>query len=222
MSPGESADGPPAGFVLAGGRSSRMGRDKSLIALGGRPLVAHALEILQGAGLSTCLAGAGTGLEKYGPVVADAEPGRGPLGGICAALTATAAPQAVFLPVDTPFMPTSLIAYLIDEAIVTGAAVTVASLNGAVQPFPVVLGRRTLPVLEGLLEAGRGGCLAGFEAAAAHFGEAVAVVPVEIVVQSGQVVHPGGLPAVFWFLNVNTPDGVRRANAVRDWLHPVS
>jgi molybdopterin-guanine dinucleotide biosynthesis protein A len=155
-------------------------------------------------------------------VVADEEPGRGPLGGICAALAATSAPQAVFLPVDMPFVPSSLILYQMGHAAVTGAAVTLFTLNGAVQPFPVVLGRRTLPVLKALLDAGRGSCLGGFEAAAAHFGERLALLPVEALVQSGQVVHPGGLPAALWFLNVNTPEGLRWAGRVHEWLHPVS
>lgn len=226
MSLGEGAEmagGPAAGFVLAGGRSSRMGTDKALILLGGRPLIAHALDILRGAGLSASLAGAGAGLERFAQVVADEEPDRGPLGGICSALAMTPAAQAVFLPVDMPFLPPSLILYLIGHAVVTGVPVTVTAVSGAVQPFPVVIGRATLPVLKDLLDAGRGGCLSAFEAAAAHFGQQVAVLPVEILVQCGQVVHPrGGLPAALWFLNVNTPEGFRRASAVHDCLHRVS
>jgi len=199
-----------------------MGTDKSLISLGGSPLVAHALEILRGAGLSASLAGAGAGLEEFAEVVADEEPERGPLGGICAALARMSEQFAVFLPVDMPFAPSSLILYLIDRAVVTGAPVTVSSLNGGVQTFPVVLERGTLPVLKRLLDAGRGGCLTAFEAAAAQGGQRLAVIPAEILAQCGQVVDPGGLPAAFWYLNVNTPEGLGRAGAVYDWLHRVS
>src|SRR5215510_2774451 len=35
------------GFVTAGGRSSRMGRDKAWLELGGRPMIAHVLDALR-------------------------------------------------------------------------------------------------------------------------------------------------------------------------------
>ena len=97
------------GFVLAGGQSSRMGQDKALLLFAGRPLVAHALSIFSRAGIAASIAGvrssARTALEAFAPVVEDAEPGLGPLAGICAALASTSARYAVFLPVDLPLLP---------------------------------------------------------------------------------------------------------------------
>ena len=73
-----------------------MGSDKALVEFGGRPLIAHAVGILKAAGLPVSIAGARpenrASLESYAPVISDAEPGLGPLGGICAALQSTAAP----------------------------------------------------------------------------------------------------------------------------------
>lgn len=202
-----------AGFVLAGGRSSRMGQDKALVSFAGQPLVQHALSVLRNAGLEASLAGASSSLAAFAPVVEDCESGRGPLGGICAALASTAARLAVFLPVDLPLLPVSLVDYLLHHAQITGMAVTLPSVNGFAQTFPVVVDRAVLPVLEAELAAGRGGCFSAFQAAAVSLGQPVSVVAVELLVQSGQAAHPDCLPAAYWFLNINTVADLRRAEA---------
>lgn len=203
------------GFVLAGGQSSRMGEDKALIRFAGRPLVERALEILRGAGLTASIAGAraGSALQAFAPVVADAEAGLGPLSGICAAFESTEAQWAVFLPVDLPLMPAGLIAFLLDHARMTGRAVTLASVNGFAESFPAVVDRAALPALRRELDAGRGGCFAGFQAACAGLNQPMTVVAVEMAVQAGQIAHPDGFPAARWFLNVNRPEDLRRAEA---------
>jgi molybdopterin-guanine dinucleotide biosynthesis protein A len=199
------------GFVLAGGRSNRMGVDKALVLLDGRPLVDHALGILRESGLAASLAGGQAALAAFATVIEDGQPGLGPLSGICAALASTHVRWSVFISVDLPLLPASLLHFLLDHASTTGRAVTVPSVNGFAQTFPVVLDRAVLPMLQRELEAGRGGCFAGFQAAAASRGEAVTVVPVEPLIQCGQISHPWSLPAARWFLNVNTDQELRRA-----------
>ncbi len=203
------------GFVLAGGRSTRMGVDKALVPFCGRPLLEHALALLREAGLSATIAGARSALSGFAPVVDDSEPGRGPLTGVCTALRSCTARRAVFVPVDLPLLPASLIRYLLHHARVTGRIVTVASLNGFAQTFPVVVDREALPVLELELASGRAGCYSGFLAAAADLGQPVTVIAVEKAVQPGQIVDPRGLPPVRWFLNVNAPADLRLAEGHR-------
>jgi len=199
------------GFVLAGGRSSRMGVDKALVLLDGEPLVAHALGIVRDAGLAASLAGGQAELVAFATVIEDGQPGLGPLGGICAALASTHARWSVFISVDLPLLPPSLLQFLLDYARTTGRTVTVPAVNGFAQTFPAVLDRAALPMLQREFEAGRGGCFAGFQAAAASRGESVTVIPVEPLVQCGQISHPRSLPAARWFLNVNTDQDLRRA-----------
>jgi molybdenum cofactor guanylyltransferase len=207
-----------AGFVLAGGQSSRMGRDKALLPFAGRPLIEHALTILRDAGLSTTIAGANpaaqSALAAYAQIIPDPQPGLGPLAGICAALEAASARYVVFLPIDLPLIPPSLIEYLLHHAQVTGCAVTLPSINGFLQTFPAVLDRSVLPVLKTELDSGRRGCFSAFKAAAESFRQPIAGVAVELLVQAGQVAHPFGLPSMRWFLNVNTPRDLERAAAV--------
>jgi molybdopterin-guanine dinucleotide biosynthesis protein A len=78
-----------SGAVLAGGTSTRMGRDKALIDLGDRRLVQVAVDALTAAGATEVFVVGGdmTALEALGLlVVPDEFPGEGPLGGVITAL----------------------------------------------------------------------------------------------------------------------------------------
>ena len=214
------AGGPPraaeivsdaAGFVLAGGASSRMGTDKALVPLAGMPLIQRSLAILREAGLKASIAGARFPIANIAPVVEDTAPDLGPLAGVCAALASTSEQWAVFLSVDLPLIPSSLISYLLRHACITGAAVTLASVSGFAQTFPAVVDRAVLPGLSADLDAGRSGCFSALRTAAASLARPMAVLPVELLAQAGHAVHPAGLPAALWFINVNTPADLERA-----------
>ena len=213
---GIKKDEDAAGFVLAGGRSSRMGTDKAMLFFAGQPLIVRALAILRQAGLRASIAGARSNLASFAPIVEDeaTEPasGEGPLGGICAALASTPARWAVFVPVDLPLLPASLLSFLLHHARLTGRAVTLPSLNGFAQTFPVVLDRAVLPTLHAELSSGRRGCFAAFKAATSSLSQPVSTVAVEHLVQAGRLDHPTALPAVYWFLNVNTPADLELAS----------
>jgi molybdopterin-guanine dinucleotide biosynthesis protein A len=208
------------GFVLAGGKSSRMGRDKALLEFAGKPLVAHALSIFEAAGIPAMIAGAASpalrSLPLFAPIVEDVSPGLGPLSGICAALSATSARYAVFLSVDQPMIPASLLVYLLRRARITGSSVTVPSVSGFTQTFPAVLDRAALPALQNELNSQRYGCFSAFQAAAAALRQSVSSVAVELLAQTGEVSDPLALPPIHWFINLNTPDDLVRAKALRD------
>jgi molybdopterin-guanine dinucleotide biosynthesis protein A len=223
-SPARDSHCDAAGFVLAGGQSSRMGEDKALITFAGRPLIVRALGILRQAGFEPSIAGARSALASFAPVVEDSAPqaGLGPLAGICSALAATTTPHAAFITVDLPLLPSSLIVYLLHHATVTGAVVTVPAISGFAQTFPAVIHRSALPILQSQLESSNRGCFSAFQVAAATLNQPFSVLPVEPLVQSGQISHPDGLPAAFWFLNVNGRQDLTRAEALVSLSLPVS
>lgn len=202
-----AADSDCEAFVLAGGRSSRMGQDKAQIVLKGVALIEHALAILGVAGFSPRIAGARANLSCIAPTVQDDPvwPGLGPLSGICPALEATSAPLAVFLPVDLPLLPPSVISYLVHHALATGSAITVASICGFVETFPVVIHAAAAATLHASLRSGNRRCLQAFEDAAAALSRPFTVLPVELLLQAGQVDDPRGLPPRAWFTSINTP-----------------
>jgi molybdopterin-guanine dinucleotide biosynthesis protein A len=220
--PDRVANWDAAGFVLAGGQSRRMGRDKALVELVGKPLVAHVLDTLRAAGLNAAIAGARSDLSGYASVVADAEADRGPLSGICAALRSTAAECAVFVSVDLPLLPASLLEYMVAHARAARNVATIVSVNGFPQTFPAVVRRSALTALQNELAEGRGGCFAAFGAAAAQVSETIAVLPVENLVQAGQAVHPDGLPTARWFSNLNSQNEVDRISKYLGARHRVS
>ena len=82
---------PFAGAVLCGGASRRMGRDKALIVVEGRPLAVRVADAIAAAGATRVVAVGGDvdALRNAGlHAVPDTEPGAGPLAGLVTALDA--------------------------------------------------------------------------------------------------------------------------------------
>ena len=98
-----------AAIILAGGRSSRMGEDKSSLRFRGKTLLRHMEDMLNHAGLEN--------IYVSGPDhIADEIRRRGPLGGIHAVLRhiGDAHAHLVFAPVDMPALNAGLIRRLMD------------------------------------------------------------------------------------------------------------
>ena len=146
-----------AGFVLAGGRSSRMGRDKSLLELDGEALVARAARRVEAA--AGCVAIVGD-LARHGhfgwPVVADLRPGEGPLAGIEAALASPhAARWNLIVACDMPFLDPALLQRLFGEARLKTPDCVAITTGRGVEPLCAVYGRGFLEAARGALDAGR-------------------------------------------------------------------
>src|SRR6266568_5804271 len=125
--------------ILAGGLSSRMGRDKSRLRLGGRTLLAHIRTTAKVIGL------------PHRIIRRDLVTQCGPLGGLYTALVTSRADATLFLSCDMPFVSTGLLEMLLRKAKHNENALFVEA-NGLVG-FPLVLFRHTaLPVVESQLE----------------------------------------------------------------------
>lgn len=98
------------GIVLAGGRSSRMGRDKAELPWGRGTLLDRMVESLRDAGAREVVVSGRPGGQGG---VADAWPARGPVGGIASVLPRVADGDFVVVPVDLPLLqPAHLLALL--------------------------------------------------------------------------------------------------------------
>lgn len=143
--------------VQAGGNSSRMGRDKGLVQLAGRPLVEHVLARTAGLGDETLITTNNPGDYAYlGLTLAgDAEPGAGALPGLLTALRAAPGDLVLLVACDMPFLNRDLLAHLLALA-GDGADVVVPIWDDRHQTMHAIYRRATcLPAVESALAGGQ-------------------------------------------------------------------
>ncbi len=144
-----------AAYVLAGGKSTRMGADKAFLELGGTTLLARALDLARSVAHGACIVGDPQKFGAFAPAVEDVFHDQGPLAGIHAALQASSAELNLVLAVDLPFVEAKFLKYLAAQARATPAVVTVPRAAGGWQPLCAVYRRSFAEVAERSLRAGR-------------------------------------------------------------------
>jgi molybdopterin-guanine dinucleotide biosynthesis protein A len=148
-----------AGYILAGGMSSRLGRDKALLELAGRPLLLHMQALLSTVvGRVTVVAPL-----RYSALgvnmIPDEWPGYGPLGGIATALrhTGLELPECewnLILGCDMPFLTRNWLAYLAHRARNTAADVVVPQTSRGLEPLCAAYHLRCAAALAVALDRG--------------------------------------------------------------------
>ena len=185
------------GYVLAGGKSSRMGTDKALVEMAGKPLIAWAVERLRQICSDVHILSSNPTLEVYAPLVRDLHSDCGPIGGIEAALAHTSFEWNLLLPVDVPFAPAEFLRDWVER--VTGQANVHAAyfdLDGKPQPSLLLIRRETLPSIRASIAS-----------------ERYKLVPAITAATEGMlwVETLGAAVAEQWFVNLNTPDDLEEA-----------
>ena len=144
------------GFVLVGGKSSRMGRDKALLHWNGTTLAQHAARIVAEACGGAALVGDPT---RYGSlgyrVFADRFPGCGPIGGIATALTVSNADWSLVTGCDMPALTAETLRGLLSETARTGGECIVPLGASGPEALCAVYHRACLPKLEKAISGGR-------------------------------------------------------------------
>jgi molybdopterin-guanine dinucleotide biosynthesis protein A len=140
-----------SGFVLAGGGSTRMGRNKALLPFRGMTLVEHVAGIVRQVAGSVTLIGDPVQIGHLGlPVVPDKLPGRGPLSGIYTALTMTSSGWNLIAGCDMPAITGDILLGLLRRAALAPIAincVAAAGPDGESEPLCAVYHRRCLPAV---------------------------------------------------------------------------
>lgn len=136
--------------ILAGGRSTRMGRPKAAIKLANHALISYPIAAAQAAGLErVVVAKRGSELPTvYCPVVEEPDQPEHPLLGIVTALRHERGP-VLALGCDMPFVDEKLLAWLASHL-----ETTVPEVGGRLQPLLARYGHEDLELLEAALERG--------------------------------------------------------------------
>jgi len=231
-----------SGFVLAGGRSSRLGRDKALLpwppdtsADGSRQtLLQHSVARLEMVCTTVSVCANRDDLPFAGAIIPDALPGSGPLGGIVAALESSTTDWNLMLAVDLPLLPVEVLRALVARTAAqqSGAvafvppahrvACILPELDGLPQPLCGLYHRALLRGLQTMLEAGKFKVMAALQ-------EACDQVSLSSDLQSPSrefciemwdarafaVAQPSAPNPSEWFLNINTPEEWQLARQLR-------
>jgi molybdenum cofactor guanylyltransferase len=182
-------------FVLAGGKSTRMGRDKAFIEYEGRPLLGRALNLGRSLAADVRIVGSAEKFGAYGAVVEDIFRDCGPLGGIQAALLVSHTDLNLMLAVDMPFLSLPLLQYLIGKARDSQAVVTIPRSDGRLQPLSAIYRRAFAGIAENSLRASNN-----------KIGALFAKVETQVI-EEKELVRAGFSSAEF--RNLNTPQDLQ-------------
>lgn len=186
--------------VLAGGKSSRMGRDKAFVSILGRPLIEEVLARVAGLGTETLIVTNRPEAYRYLglPLVGDVFPEQGALGGIYTAIYAARSPYALVIACDMPFLNRDLLAYLIHLR--AGYDVVVPRLGGVPEPLHALYSKNCLEPIRRSLESGVRKIITFFPEVRVRYVDEAEIDRFD--------------PAHLSFINVNTPAELAQARAL--------
>ena len=195
------------GFILVGGASSRMGRDKSRLMLGSQTTVERIAEAMANVATRVRLVGEQDDRNRF-ESVPDLADSWGPLGGIQAALHAAEAEWCIVIACDLPFVSSDLLRRLFE----LGSSET-ESFDGVIPiqaddyPQPLCAMYRRLPCLDAADQSIRNG---------EHSPRALLDRVKTRYVPFAEIADLPG--ASSFFFNINTPENYERAQQLCQYL----
>ncbi|MCB2219639.1 MAG: molybdenum cofactor guanylyltransferase [Bacteroidetes bacterium] len=141
------------GIILAGGKSRRMGKDKGLCLLNGRPLIRFAINLLETVCDRIILGANDPDYQSFGlPVVNDKIPDIGPMGGLYSCLEASETRDNFILSCDMPLVSEDLIRFILKHK--TDYEVVIPLNKGLPEPMCAYYSQDIVPVLREYIQEG--------------------------------------------------------------------
>jgi molybdopterin-guanine dinucleotide biosynthesis protein A len=144
-----------AGVILAGGLSTRYGRNKAFLQIGGVRLIEHIAEEMKKVFTRVILVTNQKRDFEYLklPIVEDLIKGLGPIGGIYTGLSSISEQAGFFVACDMPLLHEGLIRYMVE--LIDNHAVVVPSIGEWVEPLHALYARSCVEPIKGLIDEKR-------------------------------------------------------------------
>jgi len=142
-------------FILSGGKSSRMGKDKGLLMYQGKPMILHTIHKLKGLCNTIVINSNNPQYYVFGYlVVPDIYKDVGPMGGLHACLSVTKTKYNLILPCDMPLIDVALIENLIEHKEIA-PIVMPQHTNGTLEPLLALYHSNLLQLINNYIIEGK-------------------------------------------------------------------
>lgn len=189
--------------ISAGGKSSRMGTDKSFVTIGGKTIIERIIERTKDLGQAETIL-ISNQPEKYErfdlKMFADVFPDKGSLGGIYTAIHYSSAPYTLIIACDMPFVSTPLLHYM--SSIIADNDIIVPRVDNYPEGLHAIYSKRCLEAIKPRLEANQLKVVGFYEELKVRY----------IDVAEYQEFDPQGIA----FMNVNTPEELEQARQIEE------
>lgn len=188
------------GIILAGGKNTRMGRNKALLEVGGMRLIDRTVSLFRSVFQEVIIVAADPldYLDQQTAIVTDILPHKGALGGIYTGLFYAAGEYAFVAACDMPYMNRAFLEYMASRA--EGYDIVVPAPPDGLQPLHAVYSRRCLPAIRSLLDRNR------MQIKAFYPGHRLLTIPPETL----RAFDPEGR----MFINLNSPEDLQKHSAL--------
>lgn len=140
-------------LLLAGGKNSRMGRDKAELLIDGRSFLSCLLEKAESLGIQEKYISGERNFQENAHIVPDRYPDRGPLGGMEACMRAAKTPYCLVLPVDVPQIPEEVLeSLLLFHEKTGGEKPLLLSHGGRIEPLIGIYPAKMADVIEEVIK----------------------------------------------------------------------
>ena len=142
-----------SGFILAGGKSRRMGIDKALLVFQEKPLLEHMIKLIEPFCNTIAISGQNPDYSIFDvEMVPDLYSGCGPIAGIYSSLNHSENDWNLLVGVDVPYVNEELLFLMISN--IGECDCIIPEHTSGIEPLIGIYHRRALPVLEEMINAG--------------------------------------------------------------------